>query len=38
VCVKRLTVGGEQKPAGNYTFGSGTLSVSHPRGLVLIVR
>ena len=37
VCVKTLTVGGVQKPAGNYTFGSGTLSVSHPRGFVLSI-
>ena len=38
VKVKTLTVGGVQKPAGNYTFGSGTLSVSRPRGFMLSVQ
>jgi len=38
VTVKTLTVGGVQKPAGNYTFGSGTLSVSRPRGFMMSVQ
>lgn len=38
VKVRTLTVGGEQRHAGNYTFGSGTLSVSHPTGFVLSIR
>ena len=38
VCVKTLTIGGVKRPAGNYTFGSGTLSVSHPRGFMLSIK
>lgn len=38
VHVRTLTVGGVQKPRGNYTFGGGTLSVSHPCGFMLSVR
>ena len=38
VTVNTLTVGGVQKPAGNYTFGSGTLSVLRPRGFMLSVQ
>ena len=38
VNVKTLTVGGVQKPRGDYTFGSGTLHVSHPHGFELCVR
>ena len=38
VQVRTLTVGGVQKPHGDYTFGSGTLRVSHPCGFVLCVK
>ena len=38
VNVRTLTVGGAQKPRGDYTFGSGTLHVSHPHGFELRVR
>ena len=38
VNVMTLTVGGVQRPAGNYTFGSGTLHVARPTGLVIIVK
>ena len=38
VSVRTLTVGGVQKTAGNYTFGSGTLHVSRPRGFMLSVQ
>ena len=38
VTVKTLTVGGEQKPRGSYTFGDGTLFVTHPCGLQVRVR
>ena len=37
VCVKTLTLGGVQQPRGDYTFGSGTLRVSHPCGTILCV-
>ena len=37
--VKRtLTVGGVLQKRGDYTFGSGTLHVSHPIGIQIIVR
>lgn len=38
VRVRTLTVGGVLQKRGDYTFGSGTLSVSHPCGLVLSFR
>lgn len=38
VHVRTLTVGGVLQKRGDYTFGSGTLSVSHPCGLVLSFR
>ena len=38
VNVKTLTVGGVQQPRGDYTFGSGTLRVTHPCGLILSVQ
>ena len=38
VNVKTLTVGGVLQPRGDYTFGSGTLHVSHPCGFELRVR
>lgn len=38
VCVKTLTVGGVQQRRGDYTFGSGTLRVSHPCGFQLRLR
>ncbi len=38
VNVKTLTVGGVQQPRGDYTFGSGTLRVTHPRGFILSVQ
>ena len=38
VCVKTLTVNGELQHRGDYTFGSGTLRVSHPCGFQLRVR
>ena len=38
VNVKTLTVGGVLQHRGDYTFGSGTLRVSHPRGLILSVQ
>ena len=37
VTVRTLTVGGAQKPNGDYTFGSGTLRVFKP-GVVLYFR
>jgi hypothetical protein len=37
VQVRTLTVGGVQKPNGDYTFGSGTLRVFKP-GTRLIIR
>ena len=38
VNVKTLTVGGVLQHRGDYTFGSGTLRVTHPRGLILSVQ
>ena len=38
VHVKTLTVDGVLQQAGDYTFGDGTLSVSHPCGLMLSFR
>lgn len=38
VNVRTLTVGGVQQPRGDYTFGSGTLRVSHPCGFQMCVR
>ena len=38
VNVRTLTVGGVQKPRGDYTFGSGTLHVSHPCGFQMSVK
>ena len=38
VNVRTLTVGGVQRPAGNYTFGSGTLHVSRPLGFMMSVQ
>ena len=38
VNVRTLTVNGVQQPRGDYTFGSGTLRVSHPCGVILSVR
>ena len=38
VTVKTLTIGGVQKPRGSYTFGDGTLFVTHPCGLQVRVR
>ena len=38
VNVRTLTINGVQQPRGDYTFGSGTLRVSHPRGLILSVQ
>ena len=38
VNVKTLTMGGVLQPRGDYTFGSGTLHVSHPCGFELRVR
>ena len=37
VNVKTLTVGGVLQHRGDYTFGSGTLRVSHPCGFILSV-
>ena len=37
VQVRTLTVGGVQQRRGDYTFGSGTLHVSHPCGFILSV-
>ena len=38
VCVRTLTINGVQQPRGDYTFGSGTLRVTHPCGLILSVQ
>ena len=38
VCVRTLTVGGMQKPGGDYRFGDGILSVTSPSGFVLSIR
>ena len=38
VCVKTLTVGGVLQHRGDYTFGGGTLRVSHPCGFQLSIR
>ena len=38
VSVRTLTVGGVQQPCGDYTFGNGTLHVSHPLGFVLSIK
>ena len=38
VTIKTLTIGGVQKPRGSYTFGDGTLFVTHPCGLQVRVR
>ena len=38
VNVRTLTVGGIQRQRGDYTFGSGTLSVTHPVGFQVNVR
>ena len=37
VHARTLTIGGEQKPRGDYTFGSGTLHVSRPCGFIFSV-
>ena len=38
VTMRTLTINGVQQPRGDYTFGSGTLSVLQPSGLLLNVR
>lgn len=38
VNVRTLTINGIQQPRGDYTFGSGTLRVSRPCGLILSVQ
>ena len=36
--VVELTVGGVLQPHGDYTYGSGTLHVSHPFGFIMSVQ
>ena len=38
VNVRTLTINGVQQPRGDYTFGSGTLHVSHPCGFQMSVK